>query len=70
MDILVAFKKGAVTGDVNRSRPSITEVLTSYAGIIRQKLIHYLITPMACTLIALSTDKMTEKDAVGKKPCR
>ena len=69
MDVLVAFKNDAVTGDINDNRVFIPQFLTASAGVLRRKLARYLSTPLDYTgkvpPVALSCDKMTEKRRSG-----
>ena len=65
MDMLLASKNGAVTGDINHSPKFVLHFLTACAAVLQRELTYYLSTPLDCTgrrpPIALSCDKITQK---------
>ena len=70
MNILLAAKGGAVTGDLNHSKRFVDNFRTSCSSILQRKLKQYLSTPLLCTgrrpPVALSCDKMTDKRRCGQ----
>ena len=70
MEILLASKGGAVTGDINHSKQFLKEFRKSCSTLLVQKLKNYLSIPLPSTgrrpPIAFSCDKMTEKRRSGQ----